>query len=107
MNGPEIFAFTQRVVPKACRNCSRARARIRRDRSVRIPPGEPIYARAPQEEAEDPSEKFFVGMRHCGNTVSCTIPIALKQAVEEGRHAAGSSGYAGRFRGWLFMGGHA
>ena len=32
-----------------------------------------------------PVERFFVGMRHCGNTVSCTIPIALKQAAEEGR----------------------
>jgi 3-oxoacyl-[acyl-carrier-protein] synthase-3 len=31
-----------------------------------------------------PEEKFYIGMRHCGNTVSSSIPIALKQASTEG-----------------------
>lgn len=32
-----------------------------------------------------PVEKFQVSMAHCGNTVSSTIPIALKEAEREGR----------------------
>jgi 3-oxoacyl-[acyl-carrier-protein] synthase-3 len=31
-----------------------------------------------------PKEKFLVAMRHCGNTVSSTIAIALKEAWQEG-----------------------
>ena len=37
-----------------------------------------------------PEEKFFVKMSHCGNTVSSTIPIALKHAACEGRLKPGS-----------------
>ena len=32
-----------------------------------------------------PSEKFVYALRDCGNTVSCSIPIALQRAVKEGR----------------------
>jgi 3-oxoacyl-[acyl-carrier-protein] synthase-3 len=31
-----------------------------------------------------PKEKFYIAMAHCGNTVSATIPIALKHALEKG-----------------------
>jgi 3-oxoacyl-[acyl-carrier-protein] synthase-3 len=31
------------------------------------------------------TERFHVGMQHCGNTVSSSIPIALKQLALEGR----------------------
>jgi 3-oxoacyl-[acyl-carrier-protein] synthase-3 len=34
---------------------------------------------------EIPEEKFVIAMSHCGNTVSSTIPIALKHAACEGR----------------------
>lgn len=37
-----------------------------------------------------PADKFYVAMRHCGNTVSSSIPIALKHAQEEGRLKTGS-----------------
>ena len=36
-----------------------------------------------------PEEKFFIAMSHCGNTVSCSIPIALKHAMTESRITAG------------------
>jgi len=32
-----------------------------------------------------PPEKFFVGMRECGNLVSASIPVALAQAERQGR----------------------
>jgi len=37
-----------------------------------------------------PAEKFLVSMSHCGNTVSSTIPIALKHAAQEGKLPHGS-----------------
>jgi 3-oxoacyl-[acyl-carrier-protein] synthase-3 len=36
-----------------------------------------------------PAEKFFVAMRDCGNTVSSSIPIALKHALLQGRLKSG------------------
>jgi 3-oxoacyl-[acyl-carrier-protein] synthase-3 len=30
-----------------------------------------------------PKEKFYINMLHTGNTVSATIPIALKNCIEE------------------------
>lgn len=32
-----------------------------------------------------PEEKFYIHFEDCGNTVSSTIPIALKSAQEDGR----------------------
>jgi 3-oxoacyl-[acyl-carrier-protein] synthase III len=37
-----------------------------------------------------PSEKFVMAMSHCGNTVSSSIPIALKVAMDAGRVPSGS-----------------
>jgi 3-oxoacyl-[acyl-carrier-protein] synthase-3 len=36
-----------------------------------------------------PEDRFYIGMEHCGNTVSSTIPIALKNAIGEGRLKSG------------------
>ena len=37
-----------------------------------------------------PPEKFVIAMGHCGNTVSSTIPIALKHAMQDGRVKPGA-----------------
>lgn len=37
-----------------------------------------------------PEEKFAIAMSHCGNTVSSSIPIALKDAMDEGRVRPGA-----------------
>ncbi len=86
MNGPEIFAFTLRVVPKVVQDLLLLVGKNLDDIDLFI------FHQANQYMLEHlrkklkiPPEKFFVGMRHCGNTVSNTIPIALKQAADEGR----------------------
>jgi 3-oxoacyl-[acyl-carrier-protein] synthase-3 len=86
MNGPEIFAFTLRVVPKAVHELLSRAGKDLDDIDLYV------FHQANQYMLEHlrkklkiPPEKFFVGMRRCGNTVSCTIPIALKQAASEGR----------------------
>ena len=42
-----------------------------------------------RDKIEIPPERFFVSMSHCGNTVSSTIPIALKEAHKAGRLKTG------------------
>jgi len=37
-----------------------------------------------------PEEKFVIAMSHCGNTVSSSIPIALKDAMDGGRVPSGA-----------------
>ena len=90
MNGAEIFAFTLQAVPKVVRELLAAAGKSLDDIDLYV------FHQANQYMLEHlrkklkiPPERFFVGMRHCGNTVSCTIPIALKQAVEEGRMQPG------------------
>jgi 3-oxoacyl-[acyl-carrier-protein] synthase-3 len=90
MNGAEIFAFTLQAVPKVVRELLAAAGKRLDDIDLYV------FHQANQYMLEHlrkklkiPPERFFVGMRHCGNTVSCTIPIALKQAVEEGRMQPG------------------
>lgn len=90
MNGPEIFAFTLRVVPKVVLELLARTGKTLGDIDLFI------FHQANQYMLEHlrkklkiPADRFFVGMRHCGNTVSCTIPIALKQAAAEGRMGPG------------------
>jgi 3-oxoacyl-[acyl-carrier-protein] synthase-3 len=86
MNGPEIFAFTLRVVPRVVQELLARTGKNPDDIDLFV------FHQANQYMLEHlrkklkiSADRFFVGMRHCGNTVSCTIPIALKQAAEEGR----------------------
>lgn len=86
MNGPEIFAFTLQAVPKVVRDLLARSGKNPDDVDLFV------FHQANQYMLEHlrkklkiSTEKFFVGMRRCGNTVSCTIPIALKQAADGGR----------------------
>jgi 3-oxoacyl-[acyl-carrier-protein] synthase-3 len=86
MNGPEIFAFTLRVVPRVVQELLACADKNPDDIDLFV------FHQANQYMLEHlrkklkiSSSRFFIGMRHCGNTVSCTIPIALKQAAEERR----------------------
>jgi 3-oxoacyl-[acyl-carrier-protein] synthase III len=86
MNGPEIFNFTIRVVPD-CVRALLSRAGLVLDNVDLF-----VFHQANQFMLEHlrkklgvSAEKFYVCMRHCGNTVSSTIPIALKHAAAEGR----------------------
>jgi len=86
MNGPEIFAFTLRVVPKVVHELlARAAETSATSTCTYFHQANQYMLEHLRKKLKIPAEKFFVGMRHCGNTVSCTIPIALKQAVNEGR----------------------
>jgi 3-oxoacyl-[acyl-carrier-protein] synthase-3 len=90
MNGAEIFAFTLRVVPRTV-SALLARAGLTIDQVDRF-----VFHQANGYMLEHlrrrlaiPREKFHVALERTGNTVSATIPIALKDALDTGRLAPG------------------
>ena len=90
MNGPEIFAFTVQAVPRVVQELLARSSKNLDDIDLFV------FHQANQyllehlrKKLKIPAERFFVGMRLCGNTVSCTIPIALKQATIAGRIQSG------------------
>jgi 3-oxoacyl-[acyl-carrier-protein] synthase-3 len=86
MNGPEIFTFTLKAVPRAVKDLL-ARSELTIDHIDLF-----VFHQANQYMLEHlrkklriSEDKFLFAMRHCGNTVSATIPIALKEADLAGR----------------------
>ena len=85
MNGPEIFNFTLRVVPQTVSDVLRQAGRSLAEIDLFV------FHQANQYMLEHlrkklgvPQDKFWMGMADYGNTVSATIPIALKDAQRAG-----------------------
>jgi len=86
MDGPEIFNFTLSAVPKSVNRLLEKSGMTLEEVDLFV------FHQANQYMLEHlrkrmkiPTEKFSVALKHCGNTVSSTIPIALKIAAAEGR----------------------
>jgi 3-oxoacyl-[acyl-carrier-protein] synthase-3 len=85
MNGPEIFSFTLRVVPKAVTELlARAEKTIDEVDLFVFHQANRYMLEHLRDKLKIPPEKFVVALSHCGNTVSSTIPIALKEAAANG-----------------------
>jgi len=85
MDGAEIFNFTLRIVPGTVDQLLALAGRSREEVDLYV------FHQANQymldhlrKRLRIPPAKFLVKMSHCGNTVSATIPIALKHAQEDG-----------------------
>lgn len=86
MNGSEIFSFTLNAIPTVF-EALLSKSRLTQD-DVDLfvfHQANKYMLNALRTALNLPVEKFYVNMSHCGNTVSSTIPIALKHAVSEGR----------------------
>ena len=85
MNGPEIFTFALAEVPQAVLTVlARAGKRID-DVDLFVFHQANLYMMDRlREKLSIPVEKFVVELSHVGNTVSSTIPIALKGALDRG-----------------------
>jgi len=91
MDGPEIFNFTLSIVPGTV-NGILEKSGLKLDEIDLF-----VFHQANQymldhlrKRMKIPAEKFYLAFRHCGNTVSSTIPIALKHAAMEGRLQPGA-----------------
>lgn len=84
MNGPEIFNFTIDIVPMVIQEV------IKKNNTTLEEIDYFILHQANQyileylrKKMNIPKNKYFIDMLHTGNTVSTTIPIALKEAKEK------------------------
>lgn len=90
MDGPEIFNFTLDVVPKTIDEVC-AKNGVKRDEVDLF-----VFHQANKFMLDTirkvnllPRDRFYVNLEDTGNTVSSTIPIALKRAEAEGKLKAG------------------
>lgn len=86
MDGTEVFNFTIRVVPQSVKNILDKHNLSLGDVDLFV------FHQANKfmldyliKKMKIPKDKFYVNMQDIGNTVSATIPIALKRAEKDGR----------------------
>ncbi len=86
MDGAEIFNFTLKAVPQSvCQLLERSRKTLEEIDLFVFHQANRYMLEHLRRKIKVPQDKFCVAMSHCGNTVSSTIPIALKHAQLEGR----------------------
>lgn len=86
MNGSEIFMFTSKAVPLLVAD-TLSKNNVVSDNIDLF-----VFHQANQfmlehirKKTDIPPEKFHIFLRDCGNTVSSTIPIALYEALKQGK----------------------
>lgn len=85
MDGPEIFNFTLGTVPAAVsRLLQMAGLTHEQVDGYVLHQANHFMLEALRRKMQLPVERFHVGYRHCGNTVSSSIPIALHTAQASG-----------------------
>lgn len=86
MNGTEIFNFTGEFVPKLTEAILEKSCLTKENIDLFIfHQANKYMLNHLRKKIKIPEEKFFIAMKHCGNTVSSTIPIALFEAQNENR----------------------
>jgi len=86
MNGPEVFNFSIRVVPQSIKNILDKNDLDLADIDLFVfHQANKFMLDYLRKKIKIPEEKFYFDMEDIGNTVSATIPIALKRAEEKGR----------------------
>ncbi len=83
MNGTEIFNFTLGAVPGLVKNTLAKNKMNADDVNMYIfHQANKYMLNHLRKKLEIPEEKFYYFLTNCGNTVSSTVPIALKEAVD-------------------------
>ncbi len=90
MNGAEVFAFSLREVPAAVEKLL-AECNLTCDdiELFVLHQANEYMLDALRRKMGISRERFAISLAQCGNTVSASIPIAMKSAMDEGRLAAG------------------
>lgn len=91
MNGRGVVEFTLREVPRAVhQTCEKAGITLDEVDAVVPHQASAMVLDGIRTRLKLPKEKFVVCMEDIGNTVSCSVPIALKRAVLSGQIAPGA-----------------
>ena len=86
MNGPEIFTFTLTMVPKVVQALLQKAHLSDTDIDLYIFHQANLYILEHlRKKLEIASEKMYIHISDCGNTVSSTIPIALAHGLRSGK----------------------
>ncbi len=86
MNGQNIFIFTIEKIPALVKEILEKNNLTKNDVDYYIfHQANAHILRRQREILEIPEEKFYINLEKYGNTVSSTIPIALKDALETGK----------------------
>ncbi|MEK7327721.1 MAG: beta-ketoacyl-ACP synthase III [Chloroflexota bacterium] len=92
MNGNEVFKFATRVLGKALRQAISQAGLTADDIDLFIPhQANARIIESAGRQAGLPPEKIFLNIERYGNTSAASIPIALCEAMEEGRARAGDT----------------
>ncbi|WP_423736752.1 3-oxoacyl-ACP synthase III family protein [Chitinophaga caseinilytica] len=90
MNGPDIFAFTLKRVPEVINRLLEKNGMTLENIDLFIfHQANKYMLQHLQQKIGIPEEKHFIFLEDCGNTVSSTIPIAMHEALRQGRIKAG------------------
>ena len=85
MNGPEIFNFSLDSVPPIMDECLLKNQLRKDDIDLFVPHQANKYMLNTLRKVYSvPQGKFYINLEKTGNTVSSTVPIALKDAIEKG-----------------------
>lgn len=91
MNGPEIFNFTIKVIPGLVSEIlEKNNLEIEEIDQVIFHQANKYILEYLRKKMNIDNEQFYIDMRYSGNTVSATIPIALKQCIEASRLSTGN-----------------
>ena len=106
MAGREVFKAAVLAMADACDAALRQAGRHRRTRSTCSFPTRPTCgsSRPPPSTPGIPMDKVMVNVDRYGNTSSASIPLALDQAIAEGRRRTRVAPAARRVRRRLHLG---
>ncbi|MDR7518651.1 MAG: beta-ketoacyl-ACP synthase III [Armatimonadota bacterium] len=105
MNGREVFKFAVRAIPRAIERVVAEAGLSLHDVDCFIPHQANIrIIEAAAERLGQPMDNFFVNVDRYGNTSSASVPVALYEAVEQGRIRPGDTVVFVAFGGGLTWG---
>ncbi|PIE54601.1 MAG: 3-oxoacyl-ACP synthase [Dethiosulfovibrio peptidovorans] len=86
MNGPEVFAFALREVPPVIDECLKLNSLTIDEVDLFVfHQATDMMLQKLRHELNIPENKFIVDVAKTGNTVSSSIPLALRRAMDNGR----------------------
>lgn len=84
MDGPRVFQFTLRCVPNLLEKCLSKNKMLTDDIDFYVfHQANAFMLEHIRIKCKIPNDKFIIDFEDIGNTVSCTIPIALKRSIEK------------------------